>query len=494
VAVLVPLLPYLLNGAPFIGDSWVHFSIAKSTIASGKYSIAGYNERWPLVNLLLSVTAILTGLPEFYAGAVVPILVGLASIPLYSFCRRLGLPPIGALGAIVFLTFNPLYSYITFAGSVMKETSTYYLIFTMLLLTSILLKHGCPKNATIAMMLIGLGVTLGHHYGALVTLLFLWALTGYSILGSLTGESSSFKGIAVGTLGFTFIAGTWNILNYLALGAYFPVFDVRDSTLLVAAFIVTWAVLAVERGSSFLLWPWLALLAFLIVIMGLRGGLYLLQQPVEPISIWEWRNYIIVGAFTLVGLAIGLRSTTLKAFSASALSLVLFAFIWGLTYPAFVLLIKSIHYFGIPLAVGAGFASAALVQKGALGKVLVTILLIFTIYASWHGTELALNGLGAYHQGELWAASNLPQLSSEMKVFGDTKASYLMPYAAGINPLGLPLQETSASKLFLLFKPNLEQGFLLGYDWVPTEAIIPRSRMNSWNRVFDGEYLKLIQE
>ena len=489
-ALLVPLLPFLLGGAPFIGDAWVHLELAEDVTATGCYSTSSYNERWPLVNLLVAFMMLVGGLSSLQASQVVPLLAGLASLPLYAVCRRLGLPWGASVLSVLFLTFNPLYPYVTFAGAVMKETATYYLIMLMLLVVTLVLKRS-SKGWVIPFTLLGLGIVLGHYFAGLVISLFLLALTIYAFFDRLRGgRPNLFKAFAMAT-GFLAMFVFWNLLNYLAVGPFFPIFNVTDFTLLIACFILLWVSLYRDSGVFSSRMPWLAFAAFPIIILGLRGGGYILAQPVEPITIWEYRNYLVAAAFSLTGLVLGLRERCLKAYATAAVSLLLFAFLWGHTCLGFALLIKSLHYFGPLLAVGAAFTAVALVRKGGLGKLLAVAVVVFLIYASSTGTSLALRGLGVYSRGELEAAQSLPSLSSQVTAYGDTHASYLFPYASGFTIVTLkPLEQLDGNALVILLKPNWEKGFLYDYDWVTKETIAPDEQLSVRSRVYDSAYLQ----
>jgi hypothetical protein len=495
LALTVPLLPVLVNGAPFNPDSWIHLRIAKEVADSGRYNLAGYNERWPLVNILLSFLGMVAEIPFPYTGYAVTLLVGLGTIPLFCFCRRLRLSKGAASTSIIFLSFNPLYSYITFASAIMKETSAYYLLLAMLLTSILLLKVQHTRAPVATLLIIGLGLILGHHYASLVALLFLWGLLGYTALEGVERKVKGFGRVLTAVVGFSIGLALWTSYNYAILSAAIPIFNMGDAMLLLVAFTVIWVSSLRDRGSllSSKL-PWFSLIAFAISVAGQRGLVYLLSQPQDPISAWEYTNYIVTGAFALSGIALGSRHTILKAFAASALSLVVFAFTWGNTYPGFVMLIKSLHYFGILLAIGAGFAATTLLRRGAVGKFVAAALILFTVHASSAGTEMALGGLSAYYDEELRAISSIPLPTSGVEVFADRRASTLIFYCRGINPSGIkPLEWPAPNTLIILLRPNMQQSFLFGYDWMPAESVLPTSKAYRWNRIFDGTYLRLLQ-
>jgi hypothetical protein len=240
-AFLVPLLSFLLNGAPMTGDSWLHVDLATEIIGSGRYSLGAYNERWPLVNLLLAFFAQVTGLSMTQTSIIIPLLAGLACIPLYGLCRSLGIPKVASAVAPVFLAFNPLYSYVTFAGAVMKETATFYLFCLLVAVAARALKNRPSKACGVSLLLISLGVVFGHHYAGLVALLFVCALAGYVLFQFLRGESYSLHNVLLMVLSLTIPLFAWNLHNYLDLGVYFPVFNPTDALLLLAILVVAWS-------------------------------------------------------------------------------------------------------------------------------------------------------------------------------------------------------------------------------------------------------------
>lgn len=374
----------------------------------------------------------------------------------------------------------------------MKETASFYLVVLLLLLAS-MSRDETRISCITSLLIVSVGLVLGHHYASLVAFLTLWAFSVYGLLGWLRGETPSPRGIFTAALIFTVPFLAWNILNYLALGAYFPVFEAWDGLLLMATFTITLISLLKDRGVLSSRFPWLILLAFLVAVLGLRWRLYILAQPIEPISIGEARNYMVAGAFSLAGLSMGLRRKALKALAASSVAMLLFALLWDHTTPGFTLLIKSLHYYGLLLALGAGFTAEWLHRRGRPGGLLVAGAILFMAYASSFGTILALNGLGAYSRGELEAALRLPQPIPGMKVYGDTHTSYLLQYASNHPIIGLrPLSSLESGSLIILLRPNWEQGFLYGYDWVVREAIAPEREVSRRGRVFDSAHLKAL--
>ncbi|MCM8798735.1 MAG: hypothetical protein NC821_04660 [Candidatus Omnitrophica bacterium] len=192
-------------------------------------------------------------------------------------------------------------------------------------------------------------------------------------------ESLSLKNILAIALWFTAIFSIWNISNYLALKQNFSFIKVEDLTLFPALIILSAYSLYSDKGLFSANKLWLALLAFSITVLGLRGGIYALLQPIPPMTIWEIRNYALAGALSLIGLAYALKNIYLKAYASASISLTLFAFLWGLTPIGFTLLIKSLHYFGLLLALGAGFFIQKLLKK-PFGKILAFLFRPFVFF------------------------------------------------------------------------------------------------------------------
>jgi hypothetical protein len=450
------------------------------------------------VNFLVTFMMLIGGLSSLQASQVIPLLAGLASLPLYAVCRRLDLTKGASALSALFLTFNPIYSYVTFTGAVMKETATYYLTMLVLFAATLALKHRGSKASIALCTLVCVGIVLGHHFAGLVVFLFLWAVTSYVLMDRLWGGGLQFVSIFVLTLGFSVIFILWNLMNYLAIGSFHPVFNVTDLSLLIACFVLVWVSIYKDRGVFSGRIPWFVLAAIPIAVLGQTGRIYSLVKP-DFLNLLETRGLLALAVLGLVGLTIfsvaglakGLTKRYLKAYTTAAVTMVLFAFLWGHSLLGFTLLIKSLHYFGPLLALGAGFTTAALLAKGTYGKLVIVTALVSIILASLTGTYMALNGLGAYSRGELEAARDLPSISTQVTVYGDTHASYLFSYICGLTISQVkPLKNLGSNALIILFKPNWEQGFLYGYDWIVKDAIAPDEQLLKRGRVYDSAYLQ----
>lgn len=486
ISLIVPLLPLIINGAPMIGDSWVHLKISEETVKTGKYSLNEYNERWPLVNFILIFMTLIPNFKGLKLMLVIPLLVGLSIIPLYCLCRRLGLSKISSAFSTFFLSFCTLYTYITFAGAIMKETSTFFLIMLIPLLAILARNVKDTKALSITFLIVSIGIALGHHFAGLFALLFLSSFSSYLLFERLRGENIKLKNIFIPFIIYFSIFFIWNVMNYFALGPYFPVFNVRDFLLLLSSYFIIWfSLYKVKRFA------WSLPASFLIAVFGLRGGIYTLAQHFEPISYWEVRDWIVIGLISLIGLSLAMKNVNVKSFVVSSSTLIIFSFIFGFSYPGFTLLIKSMHYFTPLLAIGSGFTVSRIMKKGIMGKIIIILLILFLIHISWFGTYQALNGPAAYKQQEIKEIIGLQEISKHFVLTTDLRYRYLLPYLINKNPSSINfMKEPSKNRLIMLSKFNMEHGILAGYDWIPTKALLPSQK--DWNKVLDTPYLILL--
>jgi len=487
IAILFPLTPFLINGGPVIGDSFVHLGIARDTIVSGTYSFGEYNTDWFLLNLLLTSYSLLTGLQGLPLTQLVPFLAGLSAVPLYCFSRRLGLPPFAALLVILFLNFNPLYSYLTFASASMRETSTFFLLNTALMISMILIakRNSAPG---IALLIIGAGIIFGHHYVGLVFMLFLAAVLFHSIIGKFGRASLNLKWVMIPIVGYVIIFLGWNLMRIPSLQG-FEFVNSSDMLLLLSSYLALFVITRKKGVLSFVL-PVLAVSMILFYVLGLRAELFALLQPIPAISIYEWRNYAVLAIVTVIGVMALRKNDHARALGIVAISLGIFPFVWDLSIQGFVLFTKSIHYFGIFIAISGGFYAYYLASKHRLVGTLVALGTIsFMIYASSAGTALAINGLSTYTFGESSSIEALPPLDTSLEIKRDTRSNYILNYYQNIGEFD---DEEKRGELWILSSKNLEQGYLLGYDWLPLKSIIGDDAALRMDKIADGDYLTIL--
>ena len=457
LSMAVGLLPLLYNGAPMVGDSWIHMGMAERIASTGGYSMDSYNTFWPLVNMLLAYMMMVPSLPMKATMAIVPILVGLSSLPLLMAARLFSRSSRAYVLAPVLLFTCLLFSFVVFAGSIMKETSAYYLTVLLIYLFS---RHRLPKAAA---LIVGVGIVLGHHYAGLFSTLFL-----ISCLLLCRGR----RAVAVVAVPLVASYVAWNYWAYSSIGQFFPAFSLPGIQVLAMVF-------AGVAGLTLLVgWPTLVALSVLSVLLGawgLRGGLFTILHREPPMGFWEAKNYAIYALLPAGGLVDEDRGPV-SALAASSISLFLFPFVWGRGYDSLVLLTKSLHYFALMVAISGVILLARVPHRyrSAISALLIAIL----IYESSYSGLLAMHGLSAYRSWEVQGVESLSGIMDPFRVSSDTRLGYLASYSGAVH--GGPL---------LISKVNVEDGFLLGYDWVPLRSILDGT--GSRDRLYDSGLLML---
>jgi hypothetical protein len=473
LALTIPLLPFIVNGAPYIGDAWVHLRIAEETVSRGQYRFEDYNTQWPLVNMLIAVAILVQGMPPLMASQIVPALAGMACLPFYVLCRKMRLSALTSLFGVVFLSFNPLYTYFTFSGAVMKETASYYLVLSLLMFAS--LKTSRLKEGYLAGVLLGVGLVLGHHFGAMIVALFFLSLAAYRVAEKLTGKRVELK--LLGSIGATYLLlfVIRNLIIYQSIGAWIPEFTFSDLLILSSCLVFVWALGFSETKWLLALRLVIVSAAFVICLLFLRGGVLAVLTPVDPMTISELRNYVVAGGVSILGLVYALKRAEARSLAVPAVGWVLFAFIFSLTEEGLIVFTKALHYFGVLLAIGAAYAASVVSRRFRMGKIIILLVVIFLTYSSFFGTAIALRGLGAYSTSEVSSVKEvIPQVDG-ISVHGDVKISYLWSYltkgksgVAGI--MSLPKR----GELMIVMSSNRQTGFLLGYQWASSEAVLQR--------------------
>jgi hypothetical protein len=488
LAFTVPLLPFIVNGAPFIGDAWVHLKIAEETVRFGRYRFADYNTQWPLVNLLIALIVLVPGMPPLMASQMIPVLSGLAALPFYAFCRRLGLSRGAALFGIAFLNFNPLYTYFTFSGAVMKETASYYLVLALLMVTAMKLRR--KGAAYLTGVMLGLALVLGHHFAAMIVALYFCSYLAYGALGFLEGRSVEVKMLASVGATYLLVFLARNLMIYQSIGSWLPVFTLSDGLVLGSCLLLIWAFGFSEARGLRVVQVGVVAAAFVICVIVLRGGVIAVLTPTEPISLGELRNYIVVGALSVLGLALAMKSTEVRSFAVPVVGWTIFAFIFDLTEVGLMIFTKALHYFGVLLALGGAFVAHLVQRRWKGGNVALLAAALVLVYFSSFGMAMALEGPGAYTVSEVRCAERVVPFTEGIALRGDLRSSYLWQYLSKSRFRDM----TSAPRpgeVFVLTATNRRVGFLLGYQWAPAQTVL--QRLGRYNLLVNSPELSLLE-
>jgi len=468
----------MMNGAPYIGDAWVHIRFAEESVRLGRYSFGEYNTQWPLVNLLIALTIMIQGISPLLASQIVPVLSGLGALPFYVMCRRMGLSRSAALFGITFLSFNPLYTYFTFSGAVMKEAASYYLVLTLLMFTTLRLRRA--KETYLTGVMLGVGLVLGHHFAALIVALYFCSLLGYRAVDLLRGRGNGLKTLASISATYLLLFVLRNLVIYWSIGLWFPSFSVSDVLILAACLISIWSLGFGETKELHGVRAIVAAGTFAICVLILRGGVLAVLTPTEPITLPEYRNYAIAGAISILGLVSAMKRLEARSLAVPAAGWIMFAFAFSLTEDGLVVFTKALHYFGILLAVGGAFTAQTICRRFRTGKFMMAAIAVFLIYASSFGTLMALKGPGAYSSSEVTSMLQVVPITEGMKLHGDLRADFLWFYLtrsrSHLAGLGSIAATPRGGELLLVTATNRQVGFVLGggYQWAGPKAILQR--------------------
>ena len=474
---LALLSPWLYNGAPYIGDSWIHLKKAEEIIESGKLTLKEYNDMWPLVNILLAFYSSILNIEPLISTQLIPILTSLSIINLYIIAKKISREWSPGIATGIAFAFTPLYTFITFGSAVMKETASLYLATLIIAyITSNRTRHLC-------FALLALGLILGHHFATLAIAILLGTLTLENFLDHLAGEASEWTKTLTATIIFGSSAVCWTSYVISRIGWFIPV-SLNTLTMIAWIWIGSYIISKISRTGATILQTALIPLAFL----AWRGHLHTIPTPVNPISIWELRDLLIFAIPALLGVAYYWRSRELRSILISTTALIAFSLAWSLDYTGLVIFTKSLHYYALALAIAFGL-STSFILKQRFGRMISTIIMLYLILASATGITLALNGPGAYHQEEYLQAKELSNLLTKPAIM-DVKLAYLAKY--------LGIEYTSFHKpmpgeYILLTKTDYTHGVLLGYTWVELSTFISEEARNLCDRLIDGSYLKLLR-
>jgi len=477
LTVLMLLSPWLLNRAPYIGDSWVHLKKAEEIIKLGRFNSDEYNEMWPLINLIIAFSSIIGGANSLVSSQLIPLLVSLSVMNIYILANKISESPISGVAAGTALAFIPLYTFLTFGSAIMKETASFYL--STLIIAYLL----SSKFSHICFALLSLGLIFGHHFGSLAVFLLMLTLFVEDFLELLAGESKQWFRTLADIILFGSFLFVWNLYVVSRIGWFSPV-DLESLSMFSLIWTGSYAISRVGKIPSIMFQTLLIPLVFL----AWRGHLHTIPTPVNPISIWEIINLLIFFIPTIIGLAMYWRKTLIRSLLASTSTMIVFSLVWSLDYEGLVVFTKSLHYYGVFLAIVFSL-SACFIAKKRFGKVIVAMLLAFLVYASITGVSMALQGPGAYHEAEYIEMSSLSKISSEHIVM-DTKLAYLAEY---LNMSYSSIHRLKSGEYILLTKSDFTHGILLGYVWADISLYIPAGQITFCDKVFDGGYLKLLR-
>lgn len=480
LSITLPLTPYIINQAPFIGDSWVHVRYADSIVESGKYSLDEYNRMWPLINMLIAFLRLITGMPLITVSQFIPGLAGLSTLIIYLFLCRLRIGFISRLIGTLAFSFTPLYTPIIFYSAVMKETAALYPLLTLLYVSTFFSKP--DKTHYILNLLASTAVILGHHFGGLVALFYLLSASLQRIYKNLSMDEWS--GSILPALAFLYMLlySAWNLLAINIIGLFFK-FTAYDAVYILSFFtLISVSTLKMGNTPISVLAPILTLMA----LAGFRGVMYesITMQP--PITVHEVAYYLVMGVLAAIGLK--LSDHTVISLSSAIASIYLACAIWDVGYMAIVLFTKSLHYLSIPIAMGLALFCERIKHYQRCISIILALTLISTPFP---GISLAIKGLSSYSSADILSLNILKEKISDQIIYTDTRLDYLARYLYNIKISLIPLTGRLKGML-LLSHVNENQGLLYGYERIQMGEVISDMDLREAEKYYDSLNIFLI--
>ena len=487
VSLTLALLPFMVNGAPFLQDAWDHMHLALAYARTGRIVLKPGGElssRWFLVNMLIYLLFELAGVPLLQASQVAPFLGGLSILPFYlALVRLTGHRRLAALCSLA-LSLESLH--ITLVASVAKVTTSFYPLMCSLLLLHVLVTEPSARTFS-TLALCSLGVLLGHHYMSLSFSVLLLTTALYMLMGWLRGEVSEASALGASAISILFPSCFYAYVRLV--GASTAMVSLDDLLLLTSCGIL-FSVVLLRRGRP-LLWP-LILVAPVVAFLILRGqvyAMYFLATDVRPHEIagYGLLTLCFVACGGLVGSS-GAGEKLARAYMAAAATMAFFSFLYGFFYVGIMLLLKASYFLG-----PAAFAWLALAISNSRGRtrhvllgLLATSMLLIPL-PSLRCTVLGdpgLGGLSSYRRGQYEELRALAPFISGGHVYGDTTVSYVSMMLEDVDVWALhPHVGLKDGSRVVVFKRSWEAGLLeAGYEWFDLRLVV-RGRHD---RVFDG--------
>ncbi|WP_243680308.1 hypothetical protein [Vulcanisaeta souniana] len=280
------MLNYVINGLPYIPDSWVHIAHSETLLRTGYLfgpspnpSMVSYNYQWPTVNLLLALSQSVLGLSPLQSFYVVSLLASLSIIPFVLFVMRLTRS--NSVTLITGLLFAVLSVKLLVDSSVMKETAAQYPFYAYLLATYMALtdrKHF--RQNLVVMVLAFVAILFAHHFTLLMALAYTFIISITVLVSNYLSGEDARRGLYVL---ITVIA--LGLLTYYWYMDYLRTFSVTgfvtpgliSTPILIALLLIDYVTM--RRGSRIAIYTTLSMIALALIAMFSIGRLqpYILE-------------------------------------------------------------------------------------------------------------------------------------------------------------------------------------------------------------------------
>jgi len=494
ISAVTPLLPFIVNGGPFLQDAWEHMGYVIRALDSGRLPWgpeASLSAKWPLVNLLILFMKEVTGAPALQCSQVVPALAGLSVIPFYLTLRRL----FGDRRLVLMLCSLALSleaTHMTMACSVAKITATFYpLMSSMLALT--MLRDGGGRDAALFMIL-SVGVLFGHHYTALTFSIMLLSTSALIVYGRLRGEVDAASALRVVVLATVF---STSLTVYVLLLQAVPGYVGSADAALISSCVVLYTFLYLRRVRLSLAAAPLLICALYLGYVILKGKIHAMFFLPTGVGLLDMVGYAalataILGARPRV--RGGFKTCMVGGYMASALSMLTFSALYSFTEASIVLMMKAAYLLMPAVYMRMAYGMSDIEGKRlrtTLAALLVSLLLTpipglrCTVLGSpWFG------GLASYDRGQYQEMGVVCDLLGGRMVVGDTLVAYMSNVFEDLHVRQVhPYMELTEGELMLVFRRSWEAGLLeMSYEWFDIGLVVEEP----YNLVFCGGHVMVL--
>jgi len=510
VSFLVPFLPFLTHGAPFISDCWIHLKIAFDAISSGvlplKYDSSGltYNAQWPLINALFTFIILICGFNALYASQFVPLLAGLSAIPLYLVAKRISKD--GGISILAVLLYGLEGFHVVFASSVMKETATLYIFMSFIFVYFLFFLGRISWKHLFVLLVLSCGLLLGHHYLSLFTLVFVCFAVCLSAWSSLQPRKhiGAFSWIVISAIIFVLV---FVLRGVLLWEGFAKIYDIAYGfiPLLFSSFVVVlWFGRCRVRRFRVKLPKFAPLLVFVVFVLGylvVSGRVYLVVSPPPRSALVFFPGYFLVSFLGVLGFSKASRCSYemvyVRVYFSSFVCVILASFLWGFDEIGIWLVVKASHHFAPAMALASAILLVGVSRKTR--KILCLILVLGILFSFGAGVRCVvfrdpeLGGFAAYYGGEVSEVGELSMfMDSSSRVYGGVQCKALLGFYGVSNISGLPLFHYNPG-FYVVLRSNWEGGFFVGggYQWVSGELVLDGLDVDGCGIVFSGGYVQV---
>lgn len=509
ISFLTPLLPFLVHGAPFISDCWIHMKIAFDAISSGilplKYNDSGltYNAQWPLINSLFTFFILICSFNVLYVSQFIPLLAGLSTIPLYLAVK--GISKDIKISILATLLYSLEGFHIVFSSSVMKETATLYILITFVYF--LFFSERTRWEHLVVILLLSCGLLLGHHYLSLFTLVFVCFAACLSAWSSLQPREhdKTFFWLVLSALIFISVFILRAIFLWEGFIKIYGIAYLFIPLLFSSLIITLWVSRCRARKSHVSRFPKFSpLLVFIAFILGyfvISGRVYFVISPPSHSALFFIPGYFLICFLSVLGFsrASSCNSETIyvRTYFSSFICVILTSFLWGFDEIGIWLIVKAFHHFAPAMAL----ASTILLLNVSRGtrKVLCLLLILGTLISFTAGIRCVvfkdpeLGGIAAYYGGEIFEVRSLSKfMDSSSKIYGDVQCKALLRFYDIPNVFDLPLFGFD-SGFYVVLRSNWEGGFFVGggYQWISGELVLNELNVDNCGIIFSGGYVQV---